>query len=142
MAEECRRRPAPAIVAGFLEQLPAVVLLNRISIPMLAVADDGIIVFANPACQGMLGHAEDAVTGQPLNHFLHVTAISASDSVAALRDAAGQITAWQHARDEIVQAVVSQPLLMRAEDPILLVGLTDVTEWLWTAGPDAPHWDM
>jgi nitrogen-specific signal transduction histidine kinase len=139
MAEERRRRPRPTTVAGFLDQFPAVVLLNRISIPMLAVADDGMIVFANPACQVMLGAGKTSINGQPLNRFLHVPAAGASDSVAALREAAGEITTWQHARDEIVKAVVSAPLLMRAEDPILLVGLTDVTELLWTTGPDGHH---
>jgi nitrogen-specific signal transduction histidine kinase len=139
MAEERRRRPRPTTVAGFLDQLPAVVLLNRISMPMLAVADDGMILFANPACQVMLGAGDTSINGQPLNRFLHVAAAGASDAVAALREAAGQVTTWQHTRDENVKAVVSQPLLMRAEDPILLVGLTDVTELLWTTGPDASH---
>jgi PAS domain-containing protein len=102
MAEERRQRPRPATVAGFLDQLPAVALLNRISIPMLA--DDGVIMFANPACQAMLGAGETTITGQPLNRFLHVPAAGASDSVAALREAAGQITTWQHAHDATVES--------------------------------------
>lgn len=131
---ERRRRPRPATITGYLEQLPAVVLLRRLPIPMLAVADDGIIVFVNPACQVMLGNPGATITGQPLNHFLQVNATTAPDGVATLRDAAGEVTTWLGADDEIIEVVVSQPLLVRAEDPILFVGLTDVTEWVWTTG--------
>jgi PAS domain S-box-containing protein len=142
MAEERRRRPRPTTIAGFLEQLPVVVLLNRISIPMRAVTDDGVIMFANPAFQEMLGCGEAAIIGRSLNHFLLPTVTPAAEAVTALRAAAGQITTWRRADDETVHAVVSAPLLMRAEDPVVLVGLTDVTEWLWTAGPDAQVCDV
>jgi hypothetical protein len=69
-----------------------------------------------------------------LNHFLHFAAATASDGVAALRAAAGRLTTWQGAHDQIVRAVVSQPLLVHAENPILFVRLTDVTEWAWDVG--------
>jgi PAS domain-containing protein len=136
--EERRHRPRPDTLTGYLGQLPDGVLLNRMPMPMLAVANHGIIVFANPACQVMLGDPDTTITGRPLNHFLQVDVATASESVTALRQAAGKITTWQPAHEEIIKVVVSQPLLMRAEDPILLVGLTDVTEWLWTTGPEAP----
>lgn len=132
MTDDRRRRPSPATAIGHLEQLPALVLLNRLPIPMLAVSDDGCIVFANPACQDMLG--DTAVANHPLNNYLHTSVAGATDSVAQLRHAAGTITDWQHAGGGTIKAVVSQPMLMRAKDPILLVGLTDVTEWLWTTG--------
>jgi hypothetical protein len=31
-----------------------------------------------------------------------------------------------------LKVVASQPLLLRADDPVTLVTLTDVTDWLWT----------
>jgi hypothetical protein len=32
----------------------------------------------------------------------------------------------------MVKVVASQPLLLRADDPVTLVTVTDVTDWLWT----------
>lgn len=130
MADDRRRQPPPATAIGHLEQLPALVLLNRLPIPMLAVGNDGTIAFANPACQNMLGDA--AIAYRPLTHYLHTNATTAAESVAQLRQAVGSITDWQHASGSTIKALISPPMLMRAHDPILLIGLTDVTEWLWT----------
>lgn len=33
-------------------------------------------------------------------------------------------------------------MLVRLHAGALLVGLTDITGWLWAGGLDAPHWDM
>lgn len=140
-AEERRRRQLPAAINGYLDLLPDVALLSRLGMPVLAVARDGVIAFANPACQLMLGYPGVTITGRPLSHFLHVTAATASDGVATLRAAAGQLTTWQGAHDQIVRAVVSEPLLVHVENPLLFVGLTDVTEWAWDVGissADAP----
>ena len=41
------------------------------------------------------------------------------------------------AHEEITDVAVSQPLLVRDKDPILFVGLTDVTESVWDAGIDS-----
>jgi PAS domain-containing protein len=139
-AEERRRRPRLAAITGYLDQLPDVALLSRLQMPVLAVARDGVIVFANPACQVMLGHPDVTITGRRLNDFL-LAAETASDGVATLRAAAGQLTTWQGAHDQIVRAMVSQPLLVHAQSPLLFVGLTDVTEWAWDVGlssTDAP----
>jgi hypothetical protein len=60
--------------------------------------------------------------------------------VRVLREAAGDVIAWCHPELGIVHAVVSQPMLLRADDPVLLVALIDVTEWIWTFGSDStPH---
>jgi PAS domain-containing protein len=138
-AEERRRSPRLAAITGYLDQLPDVALLSRLQMPVLAVARDGVIVFANPACQIMLGDPDVTIAGRRLNHFL--LAAETADGVAMLRAAAGQLTTWQGAHDQIVRAVVSQPLLVHAQSPLLFVGLTDVTEWAWDVGlssADAP----
>jgi nitrogen-specific signal transduction histidine kinase len=48
---------------GYLEQLSAHTLLQRLATPMLAVCDDGMILYANPACEAMLGHGDNALAG-------------------------------------------------------------------------------
>lgn len=123
---------------GYLEQLTAKVLLDRLPIPMLAVCNDGTILFANAACQALLGHGDSAVAGQPLNRFLAVgSRVGAAECARVLRAAGGAVTTWRHPRLGTVHTVVSQSLLLRADDPVLLIGLIDVTEWLWTLGADS-----
>ena len=138
VSEERRRTSPPTTMIGYLAQLSANALLQRLPTPLLAVCDDGMILYANPACEAMLGQDDNALAGQPLNRFLDVgSSISPPECVQVLREAAGEVTAWCHPELGTVHAVVSQPMLLRADDPVLFVGLIDVTEWIWTFGSDS-----
>jgi PAS domain-containing protein len=130
--EERRRRSRPNTMVGYLEELSARVLLDRLPIPAIAVASDGIIAFANPACQTMLGHTKISLVGRPLTEFLRIHPTTAAEAASNLRNAAGTTTVWAHPTNGMVKVVVSEPLLSRADDPVTLVTLTDVTDWLWT----------
>ena len=46
-----------------LGRLPAVVVLERLPVPALAMARDGIILFANAAFAEMVGYEQDALAG-------------------------------------------------------------------------------
>ncbi|MGA7052644.1 MAG: PAS domain-containing protein, partial [Mycobacterium sp.] len=46
-----------------LTRLPAVVVLERIPVPSLALARDGIILFANTAFAEMVGYRQDRLAG-------------------------------------------------------------------------------
>jgi PAS domain S-box-containing protein len=136
VSKERRRTPRPGTMIGYLGQLTANTLLQRLATPMLAVCHDGIILYANPACEAMLGYGDNALAGQPLNRFLDVdSGIGPPACVQALRESAGSVTAWRHAELGTVHAVVSPSMLIRSDDPLLLVCLIDVSEWLWTFGP-------
>ncbi len=45
-----------------LKELPALVVLERFPVPVLAIAEDGTILFANAAFAEMLGYPAEAVT--------------------------------------------------------------------------------
>jgi PAS domain-containing protein len=130
--EDRRRRARPNTVVGYLDGLSARVLLERLPIPAIAVGDDGIIAFANSACHAMLGHDSISLVGRPLTEFLGIRATSPAHAVRDLRDSADTTTVWMHPTNGMVKVVVSQPLLLRADDPVTLVTLTDITEWLWS----------
>jgi PAS domain-containing protein len=75
--ERRRHRPAGQSPMDILRQLPALVVLQRMPVPVLAVGDDGTILFANAAFSQMLGHPAEAVqsltfaqifAGQPARH--------------------------------------------------------------------------
>ena len=61
---ERRRNGSPGdSPMDILTRLPAVVVLERIPVPSLAMARDGIILFANTAFAEMVGYRQDRLAG-------------------------------------------------------------------------------
>jgi PAS domain-containing protein len=136
---ERRRRPSPSSAEEYLRALPAWVLLDRLPVPMLATGLDGVVVYTNPAFATMLGHHPDTVmlTGQQLPALLAgCSTTPPGDCVAKLRAASNVIVDWLHAEGFPVRSVVSETLFFRVTDQILLIGVTDITELVWTSPRD------
>jgi PAS domain-containing protein len=130
-----RTRPDPTDptdAIGYLRQLPALELLNRVPTAMLGVGPLGRIEYANRACAELLGYAEGATVTQLHLPELLVghAALKPVDCLATLK-AAPPIVEWSHREDHVVRTIVSAPMLLRSTDALLLVGITDITEWLW-----------
>ncbi|HXA90671.1 MAG TPA: hypothetical protein VNW96_19310, partial [Mycobacterium sp.] len=58
------------------------------------------------------------------------------DCVTALRAAGTVVIDWLHAEGFPVRTVVSDALLVRATDRILLITITDLTELMWSTRPE------
>jgi PAS domain S-box-containing protein len=132
---ERRRGDGPTSTIGYLQQLPALVLLDRLLMPVVGVDVDGEVTYANPAFARMLGHSDTAaLTGQWLSTFLSGrVGESPHECVAMLRSARGSLVDWCHAEGYTVHTMVSDSMLLRSTDPLLLVSVSDVTERLWAA---------
>jgi PAS domain-containing protein len=132
---ERRRRPSPSTPVECIHALPALILLDRLPIPMLATGLDGVLVYTNPAFATMLGYHPDTITltGQPLPGLLAgYSATAPRDCVTALRAARTVVVDWLHAEGFPVRSVISDSLLVRGTDQIVLIGVTDITERMWT----------
>jgi len=116
--------------ADILTRLPAVVVLERIPIPTLAMARDGIILFANTAFAEMVGYAQDGLAGQAFPEVFHTVpaALSALSGVDAL---ANLVVELQHCEGWTVRARMSKSAMMRRDDPVVLVTFENLTERLW-----------
>ncbi|MDD4867097.1 MAG: PAS domain-containing protein [Mycobacterium sp.] len=103
--------------------------------PVLATGLDGVLIYTNPAFAGMLGYPDTtALNKQGLTALLAGYAeTEPRDCVAALRAAGTAVIDWLHAEGFPVRTLVSDALLVRATDPILLISITDITELMWTA---------
>jgi hypothetical protein len=102
---------------------------------MLGVGTLGNVEYANDACAQLLGYPDgDAMAGRYLPELLvgH-GAHSPVDCVATLR-VAPPIVEWNHAEGHVVRTIVSAPLSLRCSEELLLVGIIDITEWLWESG--------
>jgi len=113
-----------------LTQLPAVVVLERVPVPTLAMARDGIILFANTAFAEMVGHRQDKLAGLAFPEVFHtvpavIGALSGVDALANL------VVELRHCEGWTVRAKVSKSAMMRRDDPVVLVTFENLTERLW-----------
>jgi PAS domain S-box-containing protein len=113
-----------------LRRLPAVVMLERIPVPTLAMARDGIILFANTAFAEMVGYKQDGLAGLAFPEIFHtvpaeVAALSGGDAVVNL------VVQLQHSEGWTVRAKMSKSALKRSDDPVVLVTFENLTERLW-----------
>ena len=113
-----------------LTRLPAVVMLERIPVPTLAMGRDGTILFANTAFSEMLGYPQDSLAGLAFPEIFHtvpavVGALSGVDALANL------VVELQHCEGWTVRARMSKSALKRSDDPVVLVTFENLTERLW-----------
>ena len=118
--------------ADILTRLPAVVVLERIPVPTLAVARDGTILFANTAFAEMVGYQQDRLAGLAFPEVFH-TVPAAFCALSGVDTLANLVLELRHWEGWTVRARMSKSALMRRDDPVVLVTFEDLTERLWIA---------
>ena len=113
-----------------LSELPALVVLERIPVPVVAIAEDGSILFANDAFAQMLGYTAEAVKALEFRQIFHTMPADES-AVSAVRAHADLIVELVHRDNSIVRARMSKSALLRGDDPVALATFQDLTERLW-----------
>ena len=113
-----------------LKELPALVVLERFPVPVLAIAEDGAILFANKAFAEMLGHSAETVTALNFREIFH-TLPAEESAVSVVRAHADLIVDLSHQDGSIVRARMSKSALLRGDDPVALATFQDLTERLW-----------
>lgn len=113
-----------------LKQLPALVVLERIPVPVLAIAKDGAVVFANSAFSEMVGRAPDEVLMLSFDQVFQL-APSAESAVSVVQGLANMVVELAHKDGSSVRALMSKSALIRADDDIALATFQDLTEQLW-----------
>ncbi len=115
---------------ALLKELPALVVLERFPVPVLAIAEDGTILFANAAFAEMLGHTPEAVKSLKFRQIFHTMPADES-AVSVVRAHADLIVELVHHDNSIVRARMSKSALLRGNDPVALATFQDLTERLW-----------
>lgn len=136
-----RRRPNPPdqLPIEALHEMPALVILERLPAPALAVDCNGNILFANVAFCDMLGYASDALLSMTFEEVFH--SLPADDRwVALIGTEAPRLVELQHASGHAVWASMSKSAMRRRDDTVALVTFHDRTEQLWDERP-APDQD-
>jgi PAS domain S-box-containing protein len=113
-----------------LQQLPALVVLERIPVPVLAIGDDGTILFANTAFAQMVGYDREDVLSLQF-HQIFVEAPAADSVLRAVHAFANVVVALAHNDGSTVRALMSKSALQRSDDRVALATFQDLTERLW-----------
>jgi len=113
-----------------LNQLPALVVLERIPVPILAIAHDGALVFANSAFSEMVGRASEDVLLLKFDEIFHLPPVTES-AVSVVQAFANMVVELAHQDGSRVRALMSRSALIRADDDIALATFRDLTEQLW-----------
>ena len=113
-----------------LKQLPALVVLERIPVPVLAIANDGALVFANSAFSEMVGRAPADVVSLKFHEILQLP-LTTESAVTVVQSLANEVVELAHRDGSSVRALMSRSALIRADDDIALATFQDLTEQLW-----------
>jgi PAS domain S-box-containing protein len=113
-----------------LRRLPALVVLERFPVPVLAIGADGAILFANSAFAAMLGHSAEQVAALRYDEIFH-TAPADESAVTVMRAHADLIVELRHNDGSTVRAKLSRSALQRGDDEVALAVFQDLTEQLW-----------
>jgi PAS domain S-box-containing protein len=114
-----------------LEDMPALVVLERFPVPALAITEDGTILFANSAFAEMLGYSGEQVLSLKFHQIFH--AMPAGESaVSIVHQHADLIVELVHQDGSMRKARMSKSALIRDGDPVALAAFQDLTEKLWS----------
>ncbi len=128
--EHRRPRPVDHSPLEVLQQMPALVVLERLPAPALAVDREGTILFANGALCDMLGHAPDELLAMKFGDIFYSLATDHS-AVALVRAHADLVVKLAHKDGHPVWARMSKSALLRRDDTLALATFHDHTEELW-----------
>ena len=113
-----------------LTRLPVVVALERIPVPTLAMARDGVILFANTPFAEMVGYRQDSLAGVAFPEVFH-TVPAVIGVRSGVDTPANLVVELRHCEGWAVRAKMSKSALMRCDDPVMLVTFENLTERLW-----------
>lgn len=113
-----------------LKQLPALVVLERIPVPVLAIAHDGSILFTNTAFAETVGYEPGEVLSLRFHQIFHRVPTSGS-LLSVVHALANRVVELAHKDGWVVRALMSRSALIRADDQFALAVFQDLTEQLW-----------
>jgi PAS domain S-box-containing protein len=115
-----------------LKQMPALVVLERIPVPVLAIAHDGSFLFTNTAFAEMVGREPDEVLSLRFHQIF--CRVPASESLlSVVHSLANNVVELVHTDGSIVRALMSRSALIGADDQFALAVFQDLTEQLWNS---------
>lgn len=134
LVERRRNREHSQSPITTLKQLPALVVLERIPVPVLAIGHDGSILFTNTAFAQMVGFEPDEVLALRFHEIFHDDAPASESLLSFVHALANMVVRLTHKDGSVVRALMSRSAVLRADDQFALAAFQDLTEQLWEDG--------
>jgi PAS domain S-box-containing protein len=128
--ERRRHRQHDQSPEAILKQLPALVVLERIPIPVLAIAEDGSILFTNTAFAAMVGFEPDEVVSMRFEEIFDRVPVS-GPLLSAVCALANMVVELRHKDGSTVRALMARSAVMGPNDQFALAVFQDLTQRLW-----------
>jgi PAS domain S-box-containing protein len=113
-----------------LKELPALVVLERIPVPVLAIGNDGGILFTNTAFAEMVGFEPEEVLSLRFDEIFH-EAPGSESLLPVVHALANMVVRLAHKDGSVVRALMSKSAALRSDDQFALATFQDLTEQLW-----------
>ena len=130
-----RNRPTslPRSSAEAIQGLPAQSLLSRLDIATIVIGLDGVVVYANPACERMLGYqTRGTLEGRSLAALIDGQSNSLRQDWIDMLSDPDAVTNWNHSDGYPVATLASNPKMFPDDYPIFMVSLEDVSDQVWS----------
>jgi PAS domain S-box-containing protein len=115
-----------------LREMPALVVLERLPAPALAVDRSGTILFANAGFCEMVGFPSEELLSMKFDEIFY--SLPANDRwVALVGTDAPRLVELRHKYGHSVWAAMSKSAMRRRDDTVALVTFHDRTEELWSS---------
>jgi PAS domain S-box-containing protein len=127
-----RRRPKPPdqLPIEALQEMPALVVLERLPAPALAVDRSGTILFANAGFCDMVGYSSEELLPTKFDEIFY--SLPANDRwVVLVGTDDPRLVELRHKYGHSVWAAMSKSAMRRRDDTVALVTFDDRTEELW-----------
>jgi PAS domain S-box-containing protein len=135
--ERRRQTPPDQLPIEALHRMPALIILERLPAPALAVDRAGTILFANGGFCDMVGYSSDELLSMKFEEIFH--SVPANDRwIALVGTDAPRLVELRHKYGHSVWGAMSKSAMRRRDDTLALVTFRDRTEELWSSG-DAPE---
>jgi PAS domain S-box-containing protein len=129
--ERRRQTPPDQLPIEALQQMPALIILERLPAPALAVDRAGTILFANGGFCDMVGYSSDELRSMKFEEIFHSP--PANDSrIALVGTDAPRLVELRHKCGHSVWGAMSKSAMRRRDDTVALVAFHDRTEELWS----------
>jgi PAS domain S-box-containing protein len=113
-----------------LQRMPALVVLERLPVPALAVDRAGTILFANGSFCDMVGYSPDQLASMNFEDLFY--RLPADDGwIALVGTGAKRLVELRNRGGHSVWASMSKSAMRRRDDTLALVTFHDRTEELW-----------
>ena len=117
--------------------MPPLLLLERLTVAVLAVDDRGTIVHANDAFAAIVGYPAEDLAGISVTTLVPSIPEGSCGVVSTVRAHANSIIELRHAEGWMLPVLMSGSALRRHDDSVVLTTFVDITEQMWDTG-DAP----